>query len=113
MRRIPGPGFGLDQTRRIPVLTLIEGDDTKIGAMYLVKEIRFRIGRDTENHLVLGSETVSRFHAEILTDENGFWIEDHESGIGTFVDGKSISGQKELEPGALIQIGRYSLRFGL
>ena len=113
MRRIPGPGYGLDQTRRIPVLTLIEGDDTKIGAMYLVEEIRFRIGRDTENHLVLGSETVSRFHAEILTDENGFWIEDHESGIGTFVDGKSISGQKELEPGALIQIGRYSLRFGL
>lgn len=111
-RRVPGVDDPF-RTTRLPVLLVLEGPDITLGATSSIRERRFKIGRDSENHLVLGDETVSRFHAEILSDENGYWIEDHSSGNESYVDGERVVGQRELQPGALIKIGGYSLRFGL
>ncbi len=74
---------------------------------------RLTIGRETENDLVLSDASVSRFHAEILRDRAGFWIEDKGSADGTKRNGLPVKGQEALVGGDQINIGKYSIRFDL
>ncbi len=51
----------------------------------------FTIGRQGDNDLVLLDNRISRRHAHILQNENGYAIEDAGSRHGTFVNGERIS----------------------
>ena len=48
------------------------------------------IGRSLSNHVVLSDYAVSRQHAEIRREENGFFLYDLASKGGTFLNGTSI-----------------------
>ena len=50
-----------------------------------------KIGRGTENALVLEEKTISEFHAQIRTANSRYWIEDLQSEWGTSVNGARIS----------------------
>src|SRR6516164_9742485 len=75
-----------------------------------VKQPRTRIGRGEENDIVLDDAFVSRYHAIISRDREGFWIEDISSG-GLLVDGRPISTQTLLESGSSLRIGELSFSF--
>jgi pSer/pThr/pTyr-binding forkhead associated (FHA) protein len=49
-----------------------------------------RIGRATDNHVILFSAVVSRHHAELRWDEINGWQLSNISANGTYQDGKSI-----------------------
>jgi len=53
-----------------------------------VKANRIVIGRDSACDLVLNSELISRKHAVLVEDHDGYVIEDLGSGNGTFVNGE-------------------------
>lgn len=75
----------------------------------------FLIGRDPESHLVLTQAFISRRHAEITTEKNGFVIRDLGSRHGTFVNGQPITSH-HLRPGDLIKLGSLDgpeLQFGI
>jgi ABC-type multidrug transport system ATPase subunit/pSer/pThr/pTyr-binding forkhead associated (FHA) protein len=63
------------------------------------------IGRDASNEIVLAVPAVSRFHAEVEKVGQRFRVRDLRSSNGTFVNGKSITGEIWVQPGDAIQIG--------
>lgn len=79
------------------------------------------IGRDWHQHppgyaadqvtpLVLADAQVSRFHAWIHWDGAHFWITDHQSSNGTWVNGVTVT-QRQLVDNDVVRIGPYSMRF--
>jgi ABC transport system ATP-binding/permease protein len=66
---------------------------------------RIRIGRETDNDVVVSDLLVSRHHAELVADGAGGWeLIDLGSPNGTYVDGQRIRHVK-LRPGMLVGIG--------
>lgn len=70
-----------------------------------------RIGRDPSNEIVLDHPVISRFHAKIVTHDNRYYLQDLQSMNGTYASGVRVTGQKELLPGELVQIGGYRYVF--
>ncbi|MBT4694182.1 MAG: FHA domain-containing protein [Planctomycetaceae bacterium] len=64
----------------------------------------FRFGRDSNNDLQIHDSEVSRFHAELQPDGDGFNVVDLESSNGTFVNGQRTSSAR-LSSGDRIQMG--------
>lgn len=66
-----------------------------------------RLGRATDNELVFPASDVSRYHARLGLDPNGnVVVEDLNSGNGTFVNGERIQGQRRLNPGDTLRLGK-------
>ncbi|MDQ3339123.1 MAG: FHA domain-containing protein [Myxococcota bacterium] len=66
------------------------------------------IGRSTLNDLVLPRPEVSRHHARITVEEDGFVVSDLGSGHGTWVDGVRIE-SRALVSGSRLTIGPFTL----
>lgn len=84
----------------------------------LLSEVAFvgpqlRIGRMRENDVVVNNLAVSRFHAVLRREGEGYVLEDLGSENGTQLNGGRISGIVPLAPGDVIQLGKYELRLEL
>lgn len=72
---------------------------------------RIRIGRDESNDWVLNDLTVSRFHAEILANEDSTYsLFDLNSANGTFLNGSRVK-KSSLSFGDSIEIGQHVRAF--
>jgi transcriptional regulator with GAF, ATPase, and Fis domain len=69
----------------------------------------FRIGKSPDNDLVLGDDTVSRNHCEVVRDERGFLVRDLGSTNGTRLDGAEIK-EAYLTPGSVLTVGKVELK---
>ena len=67
------------------------------------------IGRTEGNHVLLQDDLVSRRHAVIRRQGEGYVIEDLGSRNGTFVNGARIDSPTSLRPGDTITIGNTQL----
>ena len=88
---------------RPPVLSLVRPDGEAVPAFD-----GLRIGRSEDNDVVIVDGRVSRHHARIVADGDGFAIEDLGSSNGTFVDGQPAR-RARLHPGASIVVGETVL----
>lgn len=70
----------------------------------------YTIGRGRECEIQLPDTSVSREHARIIGDADGFAIEDLQSTNGTLVNGESVTKQR-LNGGDKIRVGRLHLEF--
>ena len=70
----------------------------------------FRVGRMTDNDLVLDDPKVSRYHAQIKLSRSGLLIEDLGSANGVYVNGQPVDSAL-LADGDEIRIGATTLRF--
>ncbi len=69
-----------------------------------------RIGRDPSCEVQLpGDLSVSRFHASLRPDDNGWVVEDASSRNGTFVNGRRLAGPHRLGPTDRVLIGNVVL----
>lgn len=73
---------------------------------------RTSIGSHPSNDLVLGNDTVSRLHCEIVSDERGARVRDLGSRNGTFVDSVRVEAAW-LRHGSELRAGGVTLRVGL
>src|SRR5689334_1583209 len=69
----------------------------------------FSIGRSSENMLQLADAQVSRRHAELITDAEGWRIRDCGSRFGTYLNEAKIE-ESPVRPGDRIRIGGAELR---
>jgi hypothetical protein len=69
------------------------------------------IGRSRSNDISLEDTRVSRHHARIVRDGQGFLIEDLNSRNGTRVDDRAIRDSASLTDGAVVRIGDSVFRF--
>ena len=81
------------------------------GRQYDLSQEKYVLGRHPECDIVVDTGAVSRYHAQVLHEEERFFVEDLKSRNGTFVNGKMISGRESLTHGDVIQICDLSLRF--
>lgn len=70
-----------------------------------------RIGRGTDNDIVLEDEEVSRRHARVEA-RGGVWVlMDVGSTNGTFINGRELEGYVKLERGDLVKLGSHIFKF--
>jgi two-component system cell cycle response regulator len=90
---------------------LLRMDGVHAGLVIAVETLPFTIGRHTTNALRIDEESISRFHARISRDEQGFSVEDLGSRNGTFVGSERIE-KRRIEDGAWLSFGaQASFRF--
>ncbi len=65
------------------------------------------VGRSQSNKLVVPEETVSLYHAKIVTFDKVAYIQDLDSTNGTFVNGKKVQ-QHALHIGDHVVLGKYA-----
>jgi len=68
------------------------------------------IGRSPENEIVLPDSEVSRRHAKVVRDSDGWSIVDNGSQNGVVIAGRRVSSHR-LRDGDIIRIGTYDLQF--
>lgn len=68
------------------------------------------VGRASLNHVVIDDPRISRQHAKIAQEEDGYIVYDLGSANGTFVDDEPVKRQR-LEHGATLRFGPFSFSF--
>jgi diguanylate cyclase (GGDEF)-like protein len=76
--------------------------------VYVLKAGKNTLGRDPNNDITIGDESVSRWHAEIDCQADRVVIQDLGSKNGTFVNVQRISGPQVLKSGDQIHIGQQA-----
>jgi phosphoserine phosphatase RsbU/P len=74
-----------------PALVLVQGNEQK---NIVLNRTPFSVGRKVDKDLVIADPRVSRDHALIVLEEEGFFVVDQGSKHGTFVNGERIQRQK-------------------
>ncbi len=85
--------------------------DKKQTRKILLKKSVFFIGRARENDLIIPSDSLSRFHAQITNRNDSFTINDRGSLNGVFVNGTRIVGETRLHDGDILGFGEIHARF--
>jgi diguanylate cyclase (GGDEF)-like protein len=93
----------------VPILRVLAGRDV---LRFVVIGPAVEVGRDAGCGLNLNDASVSRRHAVIRSDEDGFCVEDLGSRNGTFVNGQQADFER-LSPGDRLEVGNVPLRFDL
>lgn len=74
---------------------------------------RFRIGRETDNDIVMETEGVSRYHAELIRKDGDTWVlKDLGSTNGSKINGEAVSGEKPLRQDDVVALGDQEFRVG-
>jgi len=68
------------------------------------------LGRDESNDLVINAESISDFHAEIISDAHRYFLVDLLSAKGIFVNEQRVSGRCELAIWDVVRIGSVELQ---
>ena len=94
------------QERPIPFL-IVDG-----ARVVIIRNPVIKIGRKKDNDIVINNEFVSRYHAQIQSVEDEYFLMDLKSTVGTSINGVRIQ-QTRLKPGDIISLGGVPLIFGL
>lgn len=91
------------------LVLLLDGKATP----YELNRFPVRLGRHPDCDVHLDSGMVSRFHAQLVCDDDRFLLEDLGSGNGSFVNGRQLESNspQELSNGDRIKLGPMKLRF--
>lgn len=82
-----------------------------LGARFLLDQAITVAGRHPEVDIFLDDVTVSRKHAEFRRVGVRFLVHDLGSLNGTYVDGHRIDGDRTLEDGVEVQVGKFKFTF--
>lgn len=78
---------------------------------FQLNEANIKIGRASDNDIILIDNSVSRFHAIITKHNNQLYIDDSNTANGTLVNGFIIRDLHLLQDKDIIQIGKYIMQF--
>ena len=84
---------GFDSLSGASAPTLVVMQEHEQSKIFL-KKVPFSIGRKTENDLVISDPRVSREHAHIVQESDGYYLIDKGSKHGTFLNGELVSRAK-------------------
>jgi phosphoserine phosphatase RsbU/P len=93
----------------MPFLRMLHGEVS--GQFYRLDREVTVLGRDAACEIVLPDQEVSKRHARITRQDDGYSIEDLQSTNGTKVGDRDLTEIRLLEDGDLIQIGDFRLAF--
>lgn len=67
--------------------------------------MEYRIGRNTDNDIVINKQSVSRYHAVIRITDNAIIFEDLGSSNGSYINGNKVHAPTEIRERDIIKIG--------
>jgi len=88
-----------------PKIHLIMQTGPNVGKSYELKQEKISLGRDVSNDIVINDPEISRRHAQLKFQSNGYTIEDLGSTNGTFIDGQKLIGPHILVNQETINLG--------
>jgi pSer/pThr/pTyr-binding forkhead associated (FHA) protein len=94
----------MEDDNALDPLTRLRAADS--GETYQLRRRLTRIGRNAENDIIIESDRVSRFHAEIARTDKGLFVTDLKSRNGVYVNEEKITMPRRLEAGDTLRIGR-------
>ncbi|MFQ5669457.1 MAG: SpoIIE family protein phosphatase [Acidobacteriota bacterium] len=94
----------------MPYLHVIQSDGTR-SSRKLCGAAPLTIGRSSRNDIVLADLSLSRKHAELRPQDDGWVLQDCKSRNGTFLNGRRIDLPSRLSPGDRITLGSCNLTF--
>src|SRR4051812_18449297 len=92
----------------MPTMVLLQEDQA---TPFALKGDVIVLGRAPECEIQLDSNMVSRRHAQLTRDGDSYFVEDLNSGNGTFVNGKRIAARTLLHSDDRVKLGPILLRF--
>ena len=98
----------LGDVHGLGVLVVRSGEMT--GSRFALSKNTTQIGRNPESDILFDDITVSRRHAEVVSDSGGLVIRDLGSLNGTYVNQKLVD-QSPLKHGDELQIGKFRMVF--
>ncbi len=108
LERIRAPRVDISY-RTEAYLELLNG--SHIGKILRLSKDRVILGRKSDADLPLESNTVHRYHAQLVCDQHAWWVEDLQSRNGTFVNGVRAEGRVRLNDGDRIHVGDVLIGF--
>ncbi|HEU4783343.1 MAG TPA: FHA domain-containing protein [Ktedonobacterales bacterium] len=111
--RMPGAG-GMNRRQTLPPVsppTLVAINGELTGARWELLEPVTAIGRDASCQIRLPDSTVSRRHAQVVRQADGYYASDVESVNGTKVNVDVLTKPHRLQHGDLLHVGEVALRF--
>jgi Zn-dependent protease with chaperone function len=78
---------------------------------YTLRRLSTRIGRNSDNDIVIEGDRVSRYHAEIVREGDQIMVVDKQSRNGVWLNGARIKGPATINSGDAIRIGRQEFTF--
>lgn len=98
-------GDGADSAAKL----IVTKDGKHIGKFYLNKEY-FSIGRRADNDFLIDDKKVSRYHAQIVTNNDVSYLRDLDSTNGTFI-GSDMVETHHLSDGEIFTIADVSFQY--
>jgi pSer/pThr/pTyr-binding forkhead associated (FHA) protein len=89
--------------------SLIVRSGSQAGATFTLRNVLTRLGRSTDNEISLDDITVSRRHAEVQRQGDGYVVRDAGSLNGTYLNQRRIDGEETLQHGDELQVGKFRL----
>lgn len=96
--------------RRLPARLVAQGIEGESAAVFELDRPVMTIGRSESNDIVLPDRSVSKHHAQLVQDGDGWRLIDLKSTNGTRVNGEKAEEQR-LNPGDEIQFGKYTFTY--
>jgi len=75
----------------------------------LIKHQRLTLGRNQQMQVPFSDRSVSRYHSTLFRTNQGVFIQDNGSSLGTIVNGQVVQGVRKLRHKDQIQIGRHDI----
>ena len=94
-----------------PALVAINDHGQTTGARWELLEPVVSIGRDTTCQIRLSDTSVSRRHAQVVRQSDGFYASDIDSINGTRVNDDELTAPRRLRNGDVLHVGVIQLRF--
>jgi len=93
-------------------LEAVVHQDGHILARCLLRRAKFIIGHERKNEIVVDAESVSGRHARLaVASDEHFFLMDLDSANGTFVDGRAIEAEVQIDVDSDVMIGQAHLSF--
>lgn len=93
-------------------LTLVNAQSSAPSKEFELVRSEYVIGRDDGVDIVISTPAVSRRHARVMLEGDGYIIEDLGSSNGTFVNGDRLIGRRKLQHGDEVRLGQaITLRY--
>ncbi len=93
-------------------LTLVNAQSSAPPKEFELVRSEYVIGRDDGVDIVIATPAVSRRHARVMLEGDGYIIEDLGSSNGTFVNGDRLIGRRKLQHGDEVRLGQaITLRY--
>ncbi len=102
----PEPGTGSDC-----LVVIYTSEPGLLGKRFVLDRSPLRVGRGTDNHIVLEGDSVSRRHAHFERRGNAWFVVDDGSTNGTYLNEEQIAHDAGLNNGDRIKVGPTILKF--